>query len=95
MDERFNGWSNYETWNWYLWHGNDAEETFGDMVRDCERDTYDVSKALEAWTDDLGTDVLGSGIGTGFFADILQAALRGVNWYEIAERIIESVDPEE
>ena len=91
--KEYNGWTNYETWNWYLWHGNDVESDFGVIVRDCERDVCDVARAIESWTDEL-MEVY-SMPENGFFADVLNAAIREVNWYEIAEHIIEDIEPEE
>jgi hypothetical protein len=89
----YNGWTNYETWNWYLWHGDSVEDDFGDIVRDCDRDVYQVSKAIQEWTDDLTENYKMPE--NGFFADILNAAIQEVNWYEIAEHIIEEIEPEE
>ena len=89
----YNGWTNYETWNWYLWHGDSVEDDFGDIVRDCDRDVYKVSQAVEEWTDQLAE--AGNLPDNGFFSDILRAAIQEVNWYEIAEHIIEEIEPEE
>jgi hypothetical protein len=89
----YNGWTNYETWNWYLWHGDNVEDEFGDIVRDHDRDVYKVSKAIEEWTDQLAENYTMPT--NGFFADILNAAISEVNWYEIAEHIVEEIEPEE
>ena len=39
-DRKYNGWSNYETWNFKLWLDND-EDTYNRtqrLVKDCEKD---------------------------------------------------------
>ena len=58
-------------------------------MRDCKRDVYKVSKAVEEWTEQLTECYMMPE--NGFSADILNAAIREVNFYEI----IEEIEPEE
>jgi len=88
MDNRYNGWTNYETWNCKLWMDNDQGESeyWNDRAKESD-DVSDLAKELEGYYDErAGEFMVGQ---SGFFADILNAALHKVNWYEIAEHLYE------
>ncbi len=105
MAEKYNGWTNYETWNLALWLGNDqgSYEYWRERTREAwdqaeadrsftraEQATLDLAKMLEAEIDEGCPEV------TGFYADVLSAAIREVDWYEIAEHWIEDeIDEDE
>ena len=105
--EKYNGWTNYETWNVALWIGN--EEGSYTYWQEAARDTWDnteadgnftrnelailnLSKRLKSELDD-DMEEMGVPKLTGFYADLLNAALSEVNWYEIAEHMIEELGP--
>ena len=76
----YNGWSNYETWNVALWLDNDGYDSMlREMARDA-KDEYSLSKSIEDMIDEMTPD-----LGANMFSDMLNAALREVNYYEIAE----------
>lgn len=82
----YNGWSNYETWLVNLWYGDTFSDTAGEYFLD--------PQGLE----DFVTDFLqeeGALPETGFAADIMNAALRNVNWRELAEHYIVNDDEDE
>ena len=86
----YNGWTNYETWNVKLWLDND-EGTY-DEVRAMarrSRSAYDLGQELREFVLDGMPD-----LGASMYADILGAALRDVNWQEIAEAYREDEDAE-
>lgn len=101
MAELYNGWANYETWNVALWMGEDgnywaeiAQEVWDDAEADRsftreERATLTLSDRLKDSHEENTPSV------TGVYADLLNAALSEVNWYEIAEHYIADVDKEE
>lgn len=101
MSDGYNGWSNYETWNVALWMDNDGSDAYWrERAQECfdatdEDDTTEARKA-EA-TNDLAKEIQaqheeGMPELSGTFADLLGAALSSVNWYEIAEHMIDDIE---
>ena len=91
-DTTYNGWTNYETWNCKLWMDNDegSYHYFKEMAEQSNGETYELSQQLDAYFDDLAGEWAGDS--ACFFADIFSAALSNVNWYEIAEHLIDDVE---
>ena len=96
-DTRYNGWTNYETWNVNLWLTNDsggheywmeqAAEHFHSADGDDAADSAEIAKntlakQLESEHEEARPEV------HGVFADLLGAALSEVNWHEIAEHLV-------
>ena len=104
-DNKYNGWTNYETWNVALWIDN--EEGSYNYWRETAQEVYDESEADKSFTRDERAaldlkDRLKSEfeeampeLGASMWADLLGAAMSEVNWYEIAEHYIADVDKEE
>lgn len=100
-DNRYNGWTNYETWNLALWIDNDhgSYEYWRDQARDAWRRTNEdedtqarkdeathaLAQSLESETRDNAPAV------EGFYSDVLSVAIGSVNFYEIAENWIDEV----
>ena len=78
MNKReYNGWSNYETWLVNLWYGdfftdmaNEGEEVTAEYMQDLVEEMLESNGELPHY---------------GFAADIMNAALREVDWDELAE----------
>ena len=100
--KKYNGWTNYETWCVSLWFDNDSSEYWteraGEIWNDSEADgnfsreeivTLALSKDMQDSVEENTPTV------TGMFADLLNASLSEVNWYEIAEHYIDDVDKDE
>lgn len=87
--DTYNGWKNYATWCVNLWLDND-ENTHLDtltMARDAES-TYALANRLRGYVEDL--PVAAAVLETASFAsDLLGAALADVDWFTIAEHLIE------
>jgi len=98
----YNGWSNYETWNVALWLDSEygsqsywserARETYEGAEPDppftrAERATLDLAEELEQEHED-NNPLLGQ---PSTYSDMLNMALKEVNWYEVAESILEPV----
>lgn len=102
-DSKYNGWTNYETWNLALWIGNEEgsynhwRETTREAYRDAEASEtftrkenarYALAKQLEEDTRENMPEV------NGFYGDVLRAAISEVNWHEIAENWIDEIADE-
>ncbi len=102
--KEYNGWHNYETWLVKLWMDNDegsdsywreqAEEVWKAAEADPtftreERATLDLADVLKEYHDEAQPEL------QGFWADLLNAAMSEVNWYEIAEHMIADLDKDQ
>jgi len=107
-ERKYNGWTNYETWNVKLWMDNaegsyrcsqeqaqsayDEAEADESFTRE-ERATLDLADTLKAEYEEAMHDWLEqSKRQASVWADLLGAALSEVNWHEIAEHMIDDVD---
>jgi hypothetical protein len=104
--EKYQGWTNYETWNVKLWLDND--EGSYHWLEDLAQTAWDNAEADKHFTReeraklDLA-DTLKSEIEeqnpladqATMWSDLLSAALSEVNWMEIAGSVLEDVDKEE
>lgn len=97
-DRKYNGWSNYETWLVNLWldseeHSQELLRSFAEnAVEDAQIDgsekshaVYGCSKMIQNEVEENTPEV------EGMFADLLNAAMSEVNWYEIAEHIVDDM----
>ena len=88
------GWTNYETWAVKLHMDNeqDAQEYWAEQARieaeDADNDKRISVRHLAATLKDEHEEALPNL--DGFAGDLLTAALGSVNWYEIAESLLES-----
>ena len=104
-EERYNGWTNYETWAVSLWIDNDQashvywrQETARQAreAADCEMVRDAVWTASEAARFNLAEQLkdeiadASPSMEPSLYSDLLQAALATVNWPEIAEDILAS-----
>lgn len=100
-DTRYNGWTNYETWNVKLWLDNDE----GSYHYWQERAEYwnEHESTSTHWTqeqsarfnlaDELEQEVKDAApeMGAGMYADLLGAALSEVDWHEIAGAMLDDL----
>lgn len=98
-DEKYNGWSNYETWVVKLWMDNDegsydywrenTEEAYNDAEKRRQFARIALADRLENDHREAMPEV------TGVFADLLGRAMGRVDWHEIADALLEDFIEEE
>jgi hypothetical protein len=106
MSERYNGWTNYETWVVNLWMDNERgqQDYWADEARQC----YGKARAKDSLTQrDMAAIALADRIieehgraatemlkqaryETGPLADLLTGAMSAVNWDEIARSWVDA-----
>ena len=111
---KYNGWSNYETWNFKLWLDND-EDLHNYIIGEIKKiktigtshihEVSEVSNFLRSYIEDnvpnLNVSTKSQSVHgsmsdkNGFYNDILNAALRDINTYEIAESYLEDLKEDE
>lgn len=83
MSGTYNGWKNYETWLVNIWVTND--EGWNEYWQEAATDAASVSSLADALESEI-TDQAREQVGNnGLLSDLLRAALREVDWREIAE----------
>jgi hypothetical protein len=85
-ENRYNGWTNYATWrvNLEIFDGIDLEY-FTDEIG--TGDVYALSKRLEEFADNV---ISADGTAEGTAVDYARAFLADVNFYEIAEHLVDA-----
>jgi hypothetical protein len=89
-DTKYNGWTNYATWrvNLEVFDGLNIRDQFDDIPS-----AYDVAQ----WAKDYAHDVVYNSIddtGGGVAEGWALAFLSDVNWYEIAEHMLDDIKSE-
>ena len=98
-NETYNGWTNYETWNYKLWMDNDSGscDYYSELIQDLKSDNSNFSNAdelafsladslkdsCEEWLSEWMPEQSGP------FSDILNCGVSAINWYEIAQSLIQ------
>ena len=79
MTEKCNGWSNYETWLFRIWH--DEYRMFDSRVWGSS-EPLDLASRLRDWAESQRDELTGT---NGMFHDLLTAAFHRIDWEEITE----------
>lgn len=104
---KYNGWTNYETWNVALWIDNEegSHNYWREAAQECyewaidrgtgftkeEQAVFDLADRLKSEFDEANPLASDASM----WADLLNAAMSEVNWREIAARYIGEVDKTE
>ena len=86
----YNGWSNYETWNFKLWMDNDG----GCCDYTEYDDAYKLSIHLKDEAEEMFYGIFEEAGINGWMHDICSVALTSIDFYEIAEAIIKDNENE-
>ena len=91
---KYNGWTNYETWNANLWIDSDWQlsEHIALVTADLFSSYEDIAeitcKVSEFIKDQFNYNA--PELGASFYSDMISASLREVNFYEIASHFVET-----
>ena len=85
MQDNYNGWTNYSTWNAALWMDMD-------YYLDAAKESESIGALADYIKDDIEETMPET---TGMWADLQQSAFDRINWFEIAEHIYEDANEEE
>ena len=80
MNEKYNGWSNYETWLLRVWL--DDYGMFDSCHWQTFRDPHELAVMVRDWCEEERDNLTG---GHGLFSDLLTAAFHRIDWEEISE----------
>lgn len=97
-DKRYNGYTNYQTWNVALWIDNDegSQSYWQEKTREIVEQASDQQGAISTLEQDLKDEHNeGKPETQGTYGDLLQHALDCVNWYELAENMIDELKENE
>ena len=92
-NREYNGYSNYETWNFMLWAGNDEPlyKLVQKAVKRCKElggDISDLANDLNDITHEEAPELK-----TSFYSDVMMASVREVNYHEVAKHLLEEQQP--
>ena len=101
--EKYNGWTNYETWNVALWIDNEEgsynywREITGQLKKEREYGSLDreASYYLSEQLKEEICDQSPLARDASCYSDLLGSALANVNWREIAENWLENLEDDE
>ena len=87
-NEKYNGWNTYETWNFFLWYGDELQDTVICLLEYDETTEYgNVFTMVTGFLDQLLED---SEAESGFFSDAIGAAVQRVDLYEITQTLCDN-----
>ena len=94
---KYNGWTNYETWLCNLWFETFEFSEMLDMFEGCE-DKGDILNIIEDYIKNYVEDYveysLAPGDVNGFVADMLNSAIQEIDFRDIAEHYVDDVADE-
>ncbi len=104
MGDKYNGWTNYETWVFNLWYDDYFTEAAAEAYHQACSDFDDLDSVRSGATSDLSSCIretanelydVGDIRLTGVLSDIITHAINKIDFYEIAEAYIDTLLVEE
>jgi hypothetical protein len=86
MTEKYNGYTNYETWCLALWLDNEQGQYQMWQERSKVLEVYELGQELKAYYQDEINPLINN---ASFYSDLLNSALSEINWREVAEKLKE------
>lgn len=92
MTQTYQGYTNYETWNYCLHVDNNQEQLnfvldLAEWIKDnSETPRYDLGQALKQELEDNMPDLT-----VDVYSDLLNGAMESINWYEVSNHYLEQV----
>ena len=87
-NEKYNGWNTYETWNFFLWYGDELQDNVICLLEYDETTDYgNVFTMVNGFLDQLLED---SEVESGFFSDAIGAAVQRVDLHEITQTLCDN-----
>ena len=88
-NESYCGWSNYDTWNFKLWLDNEqnTQEMVLNVVKYAYKTfdkKYEAIYHIQTFLENYATENAPQ-LENGFYLDVLNASVRSVNYYQIAD----------
>ena len=90
---KYNGWKNYETWLFGLWYNDTLNEHYLELFREGELLEPVTGDMVQGFVESLMEDCEQLPE-SGFAADMVNAALREVDWQELADHVEETIQYE-
>ena len=88
LDNKYNGWTNYETWSFNLWITNEeADYKYASEIANESTDKWALSMKLEEWAESMVEWHLTDD--ASFIHDMVNSSIKEVNYYEVAEHLWE------
>lgn len=88
MCEKYNGWSNYQTWVFNLWFDAAFEDVAERFFRDCDTPTQAITE-LEIFIKAYAEELNPLGDGASAWTDLLGHAVGMIDFREIARHYID------
>lgn len=94
MKENYNGWSNWETWNFMLWYGDSLFDLVDEQKDEMEHLNHDefyrwVYDIVSSFTEGIKNAY--ETIPAGFINDVISHSFTKINIIEIVDDIIENL----